>query len=184
MTDLLKDWVRDIFIIVTGLCFAEIVIPKGNMKKYLKFVFSIMILGVVLSPVSYFMEGGYTEEGLLEEYTDHVETFAMAAYEESDRGLEEVQSIQMEEIYKNKIESEVKAAVKGFYPELNIEEVDIFLDSSGSSQEKEPAYLQKIVIKGEETEYVNNIIRCVSQRLGIDDSMVSYEVSEEEHQNE
>ena len=64
------------------------------------------------------------------------------------------------------------------------EEVDIFLDSSGSSQEKEPAYLQKIVIKGEETEYVNNIIRCVSQRLGIDDSMVSYEVSEEEHQNE
>ena len=55
MTDLLKDWVRDIFIIVTGLCFAEIVIPKGNMKKYLKFVFSIMILGVVLSPVSYFL---------------------------------------------------------------------------------------------------------------------------------
>ena len=183
MADLLKDWVRDIFIIVTGLCFAEIVLPKGSMKKYLKFVFSIMILGVVISPVAHFLEGDYTEESLTEEYEAYVETFGNVQSETAEEELGEVQNVQIEEIYRDKIESEVLAAVSGYYSDVQIDGVEIYMDSSAGAG-KEPAYIQKIVIKGEETEYVNNIIRCVSQRLGIDDSMVSYEVSEENDQNE
>lgn len=186
MTDILKDWVRDIFIIVTALCFAEIVLPKGSMRKYLKFIFSIIILGVVLSPVAYFTDNGFIPEGMTEEYSQYIETFGSAAEEQSDAGsgLEEVQSLQMKEIYRHKIISEAERAIREYYPETDIESIDVYLGEQRSGDKKELSSVQKIVIKGEDCEYVSNIIRCVSQRLGIEDGIISYEVPEENGSNE
>lgn len=184
MIEFLKDWVRDIFIIVTGSCFAEIVFPKGNMKKYLRYVFSLIVLGVVLSPVSYVTDGGFSAESFAEETEKYVSAFGDMQSEEDAEKLEKVQSVQLEEIYKNKIREETISAVNGYFPEIELYEVEVYLTEAGYPKEKVPAYLSKIVIKGEDTEYVNNIIRCVSQRLGIEDSMVSYEIPKEAHQNE
>ncbi len=49
-------WVKDIFIVILSITFIEILIPEGSMAKYLKFIFSIVILAVILSPISYFLE--------------------------------------------------------------------------------------------------------------------------------
>ncbi|MGC2872951.1 stage III sporulation protein AF [Ihubacter sp. rT4E-8] len=51
---LIGEWVRDIFIVILSITFIEILMPEGNMAKYLKFIFSIIVLAVILSPVSYF----------------------------------------------------------------------------------------------------------------------------------
>ncbi len=44
-------WVKDIFIVILSITFIEILMPEGTMAKYLKFIFSMVILAVILSPV-------------------------------------------------------------------------------------------------------------------------------------
>lgn len=46
------EWVRNIFIMVAAISFIELIIPDGGMGKYLKFIFSLMILGTVIYPLA------------------------------------------------------------------------------------------------------------------------------------
>lgn len=43
-------WVKDVFFIIISLTFFQILIPNSNMTKYLKFIFSLIILAVILEP--------------------------------------------------------------------------------------------------------------------------------------
>lgn len=203
MSELLKNWVRDIFIVVTALSFAEIILPQGNMKKFLKFVFSIIILGVVLAPDTYISDIEFPVETFAGEYfgdesagenADEVtgESEAEDAAEGADKKkiqsdvgngtsenppseLEETQSIQLERIYKEMILTEVSSALDEYYPNLKIYSIEVFVDNdNGGKNEKDLASLNKVVIKGEESEYVNNVVRCVSQRLGVEDGRIEY----------
>ena len=47
-------WIKDIFIVILSITFIEILMPEGTMANYLKFIFSIIVLAVILSPVSSF----------------------------------------------------------------------------------------------------------------------------------
>lgn len=47
----LFTWVKDVFLIIISLTFFQILIPDSNMAKYLKFIFSLMILTVILEPL-------------------------------------------------------------------------------------------------------------------------------------
>lgn len=49
------QWVRDIFIIIISLTFFQILLPDSTMTKYVKFVFSIIILIIILQPVITFL---------------------------------------------------------------------------------------------------------------------------------
>lgn len=51
MTDELMQWVRDIFLIIISLSFFQILLPESSLEKYLKFIFSLIILAVILEPV-------------------------------------------------------------------------------------------------------------------------------------
>ena len=51
MAEGLGAWVRDIFLIIISLSFFQILLPDSSMEKYLKFVFSLIILAVILEPV-------------------------------------------------------------------------------------------------------------------------------------
>lgn len=51
----INEWVKSIFMIVVTLSFVEILLPQGDMSKYLKYIFSLMILAVILSPLRYFI---------------------------------------------------------------------------------------------------------------------------------
>ena len=51
MADELIKWVRDIFLIIISLSFFQILLPESSLEKYLKFIFSLIILAVILEPV-------------------------------------------------------------------------------------------------------------------------------------
>ena len=51
MADELMQWVRDIFLIIISLSFFPILLPESSLEKYLKFIFSLIILAVILEPV-------------------------------------------------------------------------------------------------------------------------------------
>ena len=51
MADNLMLWVRDIFLIIISLSFFRILMPESSLEKYLKFIFSLIVLAVILEPV-------------------------------------------------------------------------------------------------------------------------------------
>ena len=53
MTDIVKQWVSSLFIIILALSFIEILLPESSMGKYVKFVFSLVIMATILYPVIY-----------------------------------------------------------------------------------------------------------------------------------
>lgn len=53
MTDIVKQWVSSLFIIILALSFIEILLPDSSMGKYVKFVFSLVIMATILYPVVY-----------------------------------------------------------------------------------------------------------------------------------
>lgn len=53
MTDIVKQWVSSLFIMILALSFIEILLPDSSMGKYVKFVFSLVIMATILYPVIY-----------------------------------------------------------------------------------------------------------------------------------
>ena len=51
MADGLMLWVRDIFLIIISLSFFQILLPESSLEKYLKFIFSLIIVAVILEQV-------------------------------------------------------------------------------------------------------------------------------------
>ena len=50
-------WVRDIFLVIISLSFFQILIPNSQMEKYLKFIFSMIVLGIIVEPVIFLLNG-------------------------------------------------------------------------------------------------------------------------------
>ena len=46
------EWVKDIFVAIS---FLEILLPAGNMEKYVKYIFALIILATILAPLVNFM---------------------------------------------------------------------------------------------------------------------------------
>lgn len=45
-------WVKDILLVIISLSFFEVLIPDSKLEQYLKFVFSIVILAIILDPIT------------------------------------------------------------------------------------------------------------------------------------
>ncbi len=54
--EIIKEWVRNIFIIVVALSFIETLLPSSEMQNYIKFIFSLIIMATILSPLLIFLE--------------------------------------------------------------------------------------------------------------------------------
>ncbi len=46
------SWVRDILLILVSLSFFQILLPESSMAKYLRFIFSLVVLAVILDPLT------------------------------------------------------------------------------------------------------------------------------------
>ncbi len=52
MGEVIKEWVKNVFVIIIAISFVEILLPSGAMKKYIHFVFSLIIMAIILSPIA------------------------------------------------------------------------------------------------------------------------------------
>lgn len=50
-------WISNVFLVILSLSFFQILIPESSMEKYLKFIFSLVILAVILEPLLHLMTG-------------------------------------------------------------------------------------------------------------------------------
>lgn len=49
-------WIKDILLMIVGLSFFQILIPESSIEKYLKFIFSLVIMATILDPLLHFIE--------------------------------------------------------------------------------------------------------------------------------
>ena len=54
--EVIREWVRNIFILILALTFLEILLPAGKMQPYIRFVFSLAIMAAVLTPLLWLLE--------------------------------------------------------------------------------------------------------------------------------
>ena len=51
----ITNFVYEIFIMIVGVSFIEILMPEGNLAKYVKYVISLSIIGTMLLPIVKFI---------------------------------------------------------------------------------------------------------------------------------
>lgn len=49
--DIIKEWVSNLFIMILMLTFIEILLPESTLAKYVKFIFSLVIMTAVIYPI-------------------------------------------------------------------------------------------------------------------------------------
>lgn len=53
---MIKQWVSNLFIVILMLTFLEMLLPDSSMGKYLKFIFSLVIMATILYPIIYILK--------------------------------------------------------------------------------------------------------------------------------
>ena len=51
MMEQMTLWIKDVFLIIISLTFCQIIIPDSVMEKYIRFIFSVIMLAVIAEPV-------------------------------------------------------------------------------------------------------------------------------------
>lgn len=54
--EVIKQWVSNLFIIILAITFIEMLLPDSSMGKYLKFVFSLVVMATILYPIIYLVQ--------------------------------------------------------------------------------------------------------------------------------
>lgn len=49
-------WLQNIFLVIIALSFFQILIPSSSMAKYLRYIFSLVILAMILEPMLVFLK--------------------------------------------------------------------------------------------------------------------------------
>lgn len=50
--EIIKDWSAAVIMLVAAGAFLEMALPDGSMRKYVSFVFALMILDMLLAPIA------------------------------------------------------------------------------------------------------------------------------------
>jgi len=126
----LKDWVWNIFMMTASLAFVELVLPEGNIQKYLKFIFSLIVLAVIIYPF-----GEVVSEGISVALPITQEGQTSSRYEENkilDRILS-TQTRQLEEFYREKMTAAGKAVDSDQNPGISLPWTDIYSNDEEES---------------------------------------------------
>lgn len=49
--DIVREWVSNLFILIMMITFTEILLPENSTGKYVKFIFSLVIMTAVIYPI-------------------------------------------------------------------------------------------------------------------------------------
>lgn len=161
MIDFLSSWIEGIAIAVILVSIFEMILPKGNLKKYIKVVLGIY---VVLSVISPFLNSDKVfSSKFSNSFDEYIENY-------SNEGLTESSDTSVEEMYIEVFENEItntiekegyfvdNCTVKGIFDptsdEIGIEAINIIISSKKTSKEDEVT---------KETENTNSEIEEVNE---------------------
>ncbi len=149
----ISTWLKDIVILFVIISIAELIMPKGNMKKYINMVIGLLIIFTIISPFAKLLKLNFNFEQTVFNYS---KPNIIRDIEENQLYIQ--QEKQIEKIYKEKISNEITELIqeKTDYTvvDINIEirtdketygEID-YLDISISQDNKarDKIYIEKV----------------------------------------
>lgn len=54
--EVMKEWVRNIFILIIAVSFIEMLLPSSRIQNYIRYVFSLVIMASILVPLTGLLE--------------------------------------------------------------------------------------------------------------------------------
>ncbi|WP_353095888.1 stage III sporulation protein AF [Tissierella praeacuta] len=113
----ISTWLKDIVILFILISIAELIMPKGNMKKYINMVIGLLIIFTIISPFVKLVKLNFNFEQAVFNYSkpDSIKDI-------QDNEFYIQQEEQIKKVYKEKIVSEIRGIVeeKTDYKVVNI----------------------------------------------------------------
>lgn len=103
VANFIREWLKDIVVLFVIISLVELIIPKGNMKKYVDFIIGIIIVFTVISPFTKLINFDINLD-------EKIETFSNDITMKED--VVSTQNEQIEEIFKTNLSGEIKKIVK------------------------------------------------------------------------
>ena len=113
----LSSWLKDIVILFILISIAELVMPNGNMKKYINMVIGLLIIFTIVSPFAKMIKMDFNLDRAVFNYSRSSNSEA-----ESQSNFYAEQEKQIEKVYKEKISREITELIEDNtdYQVLNI----------------------------------------------------------------
>lgn len=102
IVDFISSWLKDIVVLFILISIAGLIMPKGNMKKYIDLVIGLLIIFTIISPFTKLMKMDFNLEEAVFNYSKAGDFIKMG----NDEFYLE-QEKQIEKVYKEKISSEI-----------------------------------------------------------------------------
>ncbi|HHT51303.1 MAG TPA: stage III sporulation protein AF [Eubacteriaceae bacterium] len=127
MIEDLSYWVKNIIYIIFFIVFLEILLPNNSMRKYVKVVGGLLVMVVILSPLTKFIN---KEINLSDVIAKNIIDIEQVDLKSKNTLLQEKQDYLTTKIYKERVISNIKERVEDIVGEADVEvEVEINEDS-------------------------------------------------------
>lgn len=125
ISEFIYSWLKDLVILFALISLIDLIMPKGDMKKYINFTIGLLIIFTVINP---FVNIGRFNFNLDDEILKNLGDINKVDLKDSSLILEE-QEEEIEKIYKKKISEKINEIVRE-YNNSQIYQIDINIDRS------------------------------------------------------
>lgn len=149
----ISSWIKDIVVLFTLISIAELVMPKGNMKKYIELVIGILIIFTIISPFARIMKYDFELENSIYNYTKKQEEEIQNEDNFYDSQEDQVKSLVIE-----KIKGEILNILET--QEIKYDVLDIEVDMELNTDKNQIKYIKLIL--GREKKHNDISIKKIS----------------------
>lgn len=102
IVNFISSWLKDIVVLFILISIAQLVMPKGNMKRYIDLIIGFLIIFTILTPFAKIIKKDFSFDETVFNYSNSIN---LIDKDEIDFQLE--QEKQIEKLYKEKIKNEI-----------------------------------------------------------------------------
>lgn len=171
----ISSWLKDIVVLFILISIAELIMPKGNMKRYINLVIGLLIIFTIVNPFAKLMKLDFNLDQAIFNYSKSDD------YLNNDEEFYMQQEKQIESLYKEKISNEMIELVED---KTEYKVVDISIGIIESKEKYgEIDYIKLIVDKNKETKsnkisiekvspvYIDNNVKPISNKNSKDNDV-------------
>ncbi len=155
---LISSWIVNIVVLFIIVSIAELIMPKGNMKRYIELVIGILIVFTIISPIARIFDYDFRPKHTIYDYTKEQE---MKIKEGNDFYIS--QDYQIRSLVIQKMKSEITNLVEN-EGDIKIHDIDIGIDIR--DEDHKINYINLVL--GEEVKNSDISIKKIS-KIKIDD---------------
>lgn len=176
MIQSIEQWVKGLFLLLIGISFLEILLPRSAISKYVSYVFSMIILASILLPVA----SGFEEENLTTWGSLSISPQGQEALdtEQKSAEIERTQTKQIAEVYREKTALTIQESLFQEFPGISQLQVVVYIDEN--VKEKSFGQIRQVEIRGRPFESDEQIRTFVSRQYQIAQRQILIEETKEE----